>query len=42
VDLANVREDERDRQRRHRERVRDTLAPHARGPDPPLSLTGLS
>lgn len=41
-DLANAREDERDRQRRHRERERDTRAAHARGPDPPLSLTGLS
>jgi hypothetical protein len=39
---VNARQDERERQRRHRERERDTLAADARGPDPPLSLTGLS
>ncbi len=41
-DLANARQDERERQRRHRERERDRLAADAHGPDPPLSLTGLS
>ncbi len=42
ADLANAREDERSRQRRRRERVREAGSTQTGGPDPPLSLAGLS
>ena len=40
--MANAREDERQRQRKRRQRALRALVSQAGGPDPPLSLTGLS